>query len=154
MIPRAVESLGRVLRLSNLKKMWNGMKHCSLSRVVIGECPSWESQMLKSPKMMPTPLGYASQCGRIRRSLPRNCLKVSSGSKWTLTITRMSPILHVHSMVTALASNHVCHKIQAEEPSFPAFSFPGMEVPKKTKSRNEHLNSLEILILSANLLET
>ena len=51
--------------------------------------PSSGSQMLKSPKITPTPLGHVGQCGWIRRNLPRNCLKESSGSKWTLTKTKL-----------------------------------------------------------------
>ena len=59
---------------------------------------------------MPTPLGYAGRCGWIRRNLPRNCLKVSSGSKWTLTITRLCrPDCNIHQMITVLTSNHMCH---------------------------------------------
>ena len=39
------------------------------------------SQLLKSPRMMPTALGYLGQCGEMRCNLSRNRLKVSSGAK-------------------------------------------------------------------------
>ena len=47
--------------------------------------PSSSSQMLKSPRRMPTALGYEGQCGTMRHNLSRDRLKVSSGSKVVIT---------------------------------------------------------------------
>ena len=68
---RATEITCFVIRLGNLKDVRKeSVEHGSLSWVAIGEClvpdidrPSSGSQMLKSPKIMPTPLGCAGQCG-------------------------------------------------------------------------------------------
>ena len=95
--PRAVASLlvksGWATSRTFGKKEWNTAVFSGSPSVNVWfqtwNRPSSGSQMLKSPRIMTTPLGYAGQCGWIRPNLPRNCFKVSSGSKWALTITRL-----------------------------------------------------------------
>ena len=72
------------------------MKYGSLSRVTVGEglVPHVEPSFFRFTADTEITQdeahsdGYEGQCGVMRRNLSRKRLKVSSGSTWTLTITR------------------------------------------------------------------
>ena len=68
-----------------------GAKKGSLPRITIceGLVPDAESSILRFAKVdVPNDNAKRSQCGVIRRSLSHRLLKVSTGSKWTLTTTK------------------------------------------------------------------
>ena len=93
-----------------------GTKQGGLSWVTIGECldPYVESRFFRITDVEITKnnadatLVHAGQCGWIRPNLLRNCLKVLSSSKLTLTIMRLCRCVR---MLTrwAVTSNQMCH---------------------------------------------
>ena len=109
MIPMTEESLPSVVWMSNLEdmrkknEMWQSFPRHRRRRF---GSTRWTSLLLahnffESPIVTSTALGYGGQCGATRRNLSRKRLRVSSGSKWTFTITIFSPRLYVHNMISA-----------------------------------------------------
>ena len=92
----------------------------------------------------------------------RNCLKISSGSKWTLNNNQVvSSRLNVHKVITVLTSNQICHNgffrwkvpVNADSRSS-RILIVRKKSTKESKSRSQHLKSLKKVVLSMYFLET
>ena len=114
--PRPLESPPSVITLNNLKDKWEKRNETlrSFPRQK-GFVPHVESSFFwltdgKIPETIHTELGYEGQCRAMRHKLSCTCLKVSSGSTWTLNDHKaLSTTLYVDGMMTALANNQICH---------------------------------------------
>ena len=123
--------------------------------------PSSGSQILVSHLTMPTALGYGSQCGLMRRNLSRKRLKESSGSRWTLTITRFFCPDCMFTMwsrpwrIIMCYSSILRQKVLMDASGRSSCILVARnERTKQPESRSQHLTSLEKLILPVYLLET
>ena len=172
MTPKGRGVPSRGIRLGNLTDVWKEwVEHGSLPRVAISGClvPDIESSFFWITDVEVTQ-NNAHTIGiyrpvRVNRTpnLPRNCLKVSSGSKWTLTNNKVvPPRLNVHKVITAVTSNLLCHNslffrlkvpVNADSRSSRVFVIRNKST-KEPKSRSQHLNSLKVFVLSMHLLET
>ena len=73
----------------------------------------------------------------------------------------VSPRSNIHKVITALTSNQMCHNrlfrckvpVNADSRSSRVFVIRNKGT-KESKSRSQHLNSLEVLVLSMHFLET
>ena len=130
------------------------MEYFSLSRVALSERlihrinrPSSGSQMLKSPKIMPTQKGYAGQCGvsktQSATSLPKGMFRFKMDVNNNKVV---SPRLNVHKVitpwqvtkcVTVASSGRTSLWMQTADP--PAFFVFRNKGTKESKSRSQHL---------------
>ena len=142
MIPRAGVP-PRVIRLSNLENVWKqGMKYGSLSPVTVGEglvlhveSPFFWFTIVEVTQDDAHSVGIRRPM-RIDETQP--CTKLSLGKlRFEVDVDNdetLSPRLYFHNMVTALASNHVCHKgIHRQKILVNANERFGLEKPDPTR---------------------